>query len=58
MKCEWGMDIKPCEKNARYMNQNGVCLCLTHKRLLDAFTWEGRNKRHWDKITRSYTKGG
>ena len=36
-----------CEKVAEYINQNGVQVCESHKTLLDAFTWESRNKRHW-----------
>ncbi len=36
-----------CEKASEYENQNGVQVCEFHKTLLDAFTWESRDKRRW-----------
>jgi len=33
---------------------NGVEVCEHHKRLLDAFTWEGRNERRWERINMSW----
>ena len=41
---------RQCANKAKWVNQSGVLCCDHHKRLLDAFTWENRNKRKWDKL--------
>jgi len=42
---------RQCPNQAIWRNQNGVEVCEHHKLLLDAFTWEGRNKRKWELIS-------
>jgi hypothetical protein len=39
-----------CMKPVIWQNQNGVRACDWHKLMLDAFTWENRNQRKWEKI--------
>ncbi len=53
INCDSGASSVPCTNPAEYKNQNGVCVCPYHKLLLDAFTWEDRNKRHWVKLTKA-----
>ena len=50
-KCT-GMQIvgKHCPNYATWRNQYGVEVCEYHKAQLDAFTWENRNDRKWEKI--------
>ncbi len=51
MKCT-GMQMvgQQCPHEALWRNQNGVEVCEHHKLLLDAFTWENRNKTTWVKV--------
>lgn len=47
MKCQFG----DCPENATWVNGNGAIVCPHHKLLLNAFTWENRNKRKWRKLS-------
>ena len=50
-QCSGGNIIgKQCPNEPKWINQNGVIVCDTHKELLDAFTWENRNSRAWRRI--------
>jgi hypothetical protein len=51
MKCTFGnISGHQCPNEATWVNQNGVTVCEQHKLVLDAFNWETRNKRKWDKL--------
>jgi len=51
MKCSGeNMLGNQCPNDAEWVNANSVTVCERHKLLLDAFTWENRNKRHWQKL--------
>ena len=55
IKCTGGQIIdQQCLHRASWRNMNGVEVCEHHKRLLDAFTWEGRNERRWERINMSW----
>ncbi len=51
MKCT-GMQIidQQCPHKATWRNWNGVKVCKYHKLLLNAFTWENRDKSQWTRI--------
>ena len=40
----------PCDNPAKWVNQNGVITCESHKLLLDAFTWENRSNHKWTEL--------
>lgn len=54
MKCQGSISEIECPNKAEYKNNNGVCVCLAHKRLLDAFNWETRNKRKWIRLNKNF----
>ncbi len=45
-----GIIGKQCSHKATWKNISGVKVCDHHKLLLDAFTWESRKERKWEKI--------
>ena len=49
-KCSYNLDGNGCPNEATWINQYGVKVCEHHKLLLNAFTWEDRNKRKWRKL--------
>ena len=48
MNCSGG--LVECDQEAEWVNANDVKVCDWHKNLIDAFTWENRNQRTWEKI--------
>jgi hypothetical protein len=54
-QCSGAMGVT-CYNRATWENQNGVKVCNQHKLLMNAFTFEGRNKRKWKKIKYYKTK--
>jgi len=49
---------KQCPHEAIWRNQYGVECCEHHKLLINAFTWETRNERKWEKIKPERSKIG
>ena len=47
-----GMQVarQQCPHDAIWRNQYGVEVCEYHKLFLNAFTWENRNERKWEKV--------
>ncbi len=41
-----------CPHKAIWRNQNGAEVCELHKLVLDAFTWENRGTRKWERINK------
>jgi len=39
-----------CPHEVMWRNQNNVEVCEHHKLLLEAFTWENRNTRKWERM--------
>ena len=44
---------RQCPNEVEWVNQYSVEVCEHHKLLLDAFTWDSRNERHWTSIKKS-----